>query len=190
MVKSTTFRARILVGGALMLAASGLAAAQAENAEIIHQKMSHLRPLVGSWQAAYEFYNKDGTTDTEPGSLTGTWALDGTYIEVQAEHHNPDNPSRHHAYITFITYDPAAQRYVCTFFYGRSSLRVTESGVFDDPSHELRTSALIPLEDGKRDENVRETYSFADPNSVRLLHYSRYADEPVERLQLVLKLSH
>jgi hypothetical protein len=37
-----------------------------------------------------------------------------------------------------------------------ATLRVTENGVFDEPSHELRAAALIPLEDRKRDENVRE----------------------------------
>ena len=50
-----------------------------------------------------------------------------------------------------VTYDPVTKKYVCTYFYGRSSLRVTEDGLFDEQTSELRTSALIPLEDGKRE---------------------------------------
>jgi hypothetical protein len=64
----------------------------------------------------------------------------------------------------------------------------TEDGVFDEQTKELRTSALIPLEDGKRDEHVRNIYKLADTDSLINFHYSQYSDEPSERLQLIIKL--
>jgi hypothetical protein len=120
--------------------------------------------------------------------LKVSWTLDDSYLQVRAEHHPRENPSRHHAYITFITYDPITRQYIGTFFYGRSALRVTESGQFDERTHALLTSALIPLEDGKRDEHVRSIYNLGGSHSLTVLHYSQYADEPNERLQLVIEL--
>jgi hypothetical protein len=67
-------------------------------------------------------------------------------------------------------------------------LRVTEDGVFDQQAKELQTSTLIPLEDGKRDEHVRSIYRLTGTNAFTLFHYSRYSDEPKERLDLVIKL--
>jgi uncharacterized protein DUF1579 len=186
--KRIAFCQRSFVGAALLLGAVSTAAAQAENANAIREHMDHLRPLVGSWSADYEFHEKDGTTLVEPGAVTVSWVLDDTYLQVQAEHHRREDPSRHHMYITYITYDPVTKKYVCTFFFGRSAIRVTEDGVFDEQTKELRTSALIPLEDGKRDEHVRNIYKLAGTDSPINFHYSQYSDEPSERLQLVIRL--
>jgi hypothetical protein len=186
--KPITWCGRLLVGIALLFGAVSSSLAQADDVETIRKHMDHLRPLVGSWSADYEFHDKDGTIDVEPGTFIVSWVLDDSYLQVQAEHHRRDNPRRHRAYTTFITYDPVTKKYVCTYFYGRSSLRVTEDGLFDEQTSELRTSALIPLEDGKRDERVRNIFSLSGTDSLTLLHYNKYSDEPGERLQLVIKL--
>jgi hypothetical protein len=186
--KQIAFCGRSFVGVALLLGAVSTAAAQAENANTIREHMDHLRPFVGSWSATYEFHEKDGTTLVEPGTWTVSWVLDETYLQVQAAYHRREDPSRHHAYINYITYDPVTKKYVLTFFYARSAIRVTEDGVFDEQTKELRTSALIPLEDGKRDEHVRNIYKLAGTDAPINFHYSQYSDEPSERLQLIIKL--
>lgn len=186
--KRMAFCGGSFVGVTLLLGAVGTAAAQAENANVIREHMDHLRPFVGSWVATYEFHEKDGTTVVEPGTWTVSWVLDDTYLQVQAAYHRRDDPTRHRAYINYITYDPVVKKYVLTFFYARSAIRVTEAGVFDEQTKELRTSALIPLEDGKRDERVRNIYKLAGTDSPINFHYSQYSDEPSERLQLVIKL--
>jgi len=177
-----------IVGVALLLGAISAAEAQADSVNLIREHMEHLRPFVGNWTADYEFHEKDGTTRINPGTWTVSRVLDDTYLQVQAAYHRREDPSRHHGYILYLTYDPVAKKYVCTFFFERDVLRVTEDGVFDEQTKELRTSALIPLEDGKRDEHVRNIYKLANPDTLVNLHYSQYNDEPTERLQLIITL--
>src|SRR5579864_3493640 len=169
-----------IVGIALLLGAVSTVPAQTDNVNVIREHMEHLRPFVGSWNADYEFHEKDGSIRINPGTWTVSRVLDDTYLQVQAAYHRREDPSRHHGYILYLTYDPVAKKYVCTFFFERDVLRVTEDGVFDEQTKELRTSALIPLEDGKRDEHVRNIYKLENPESVTNLHYSRYNDEPTE----------
>src|SRR5215831_5501231 len=130
-----------------LLCAPILALAQANDTKAIDEHMEQLRALVGTWDADYEFHKKDGTIDiVEPGRFKVSWVLDNTYLQIETEHHRPEDPSRHWTYFTFITYDPVTKKYVCTFFFGRWSQRVTEDGVFDEQTKELRTIGLVPLE--------------------------------------------
>ena len=175
-------------GVAFLLGAVRTAAAQENSANTIREHMDLLRPFVGSWSGEYEFHEKDGTTLIEPATWTVSWALDDTYLQVQAAYHRREDPSRHRAYINYITYDPVTKEYVLTFFYARSAMRVTEDGVFDEQTKELRTIGLVPLEDGKRDERVRNIYKLTGTDSIINFHYSQYIDEPSERLQLVIRL--
>jgi hypothetical protein len=177
-----------LVGVAVLLGAVSTAAAQGESVNVIREHMEQLRPWVGSWTAEYEFHEKDGTALIEPGTWTVAWMLDDTYLQVQAAYHRREDPGRHRGYINYITYDPVTKKYICTFFYERSAIRVTEDGLFDEQTKELRTSGLVPLEDGKRDEHVRNIYKLEGADSIINLHYSQYVDEPRERLQLVIRL--
>lgn len=174
---------------ALLLSTANFASAQANDTRAISGHMDHLRPLVGTWDADYEFHKKDGTIDiVEPGKFNVSWVLDNTYLQIETEHHRPEDPSRYWTYFTFITYDSVTMKYVCTFFYGRWSQRVTEDGVFDERTKELRTIGLVPLEDGKRDEHVRNIYRLTDTDAPTVIHYSRYSDETSERMDLVIKL--
>jgi hypothetical protein len=173
-----------LVGVVFLLGAVSTVAAQENNANTIREHMDLLRPFVGSWSGEYEFHEKDGTTLIEPATWTVSWVLDDTYLQVQAAYHHREDPSRHRAYINYITYDPVTKEYVLTFFYARSA----EDGVFDEQTKELRTFGVVPLEDGKRDERVRNIYKFTGTDSLINFHYSQYIDEPSERLQQVIKL--
>jgi hypothetical protein len=180
---------RYLIVVGLIFAGASAAAPQASDVKDIMEHMAHLRPLVGTWDADYEFHNRDGTVDiVEPGTFKVSWVLDNTYLEIQTEHHRPEDPSRYWTYFTFITYDPVTMKYVCTFFYGRWSQRVTEDGVFDERTKELRTIGLVSLEDGKRDEHVRNIYRLTGTDAPTVIHYSRYSDESSERMDLVIKL--
>jgi uncharacterized protein DUF1579 len=174
---------------ALLLSTPNFASPQTNGTKAIFEHMDHLCPLVGTWDADYEFHKKDGTMDiVEPGKFNVSWVLDNTYLQIETEHHRPEDPTRHWTYFTFITYDPATKKYLCTFFYGRWSQRVTEDGLFDERSKELRTIGLVPLEDGKRDEQVPNIYRLTGTDAPTVIHYSRYSDETSERMDLVIKL--
>lgn len=182
-------RSFVLPTLALLLSTTNLARAQAGDTKTIFEHMEHLRPLVGTWDADYEFHNKDGTIDiVEPGTVRVSWVLDNTYLQMQTEHHRPKDPSKYWKYFTFLTYDAVAKKYLCTFFYGRWSTRVTEEGVFDEQSKELRTTGVVPLEDGKRDEHVRNIYKLTSETAPSIIHYSRYEDEQTERMDVIIKL--
>jgi hypothetical protein len=47
---------------------------------------------------------------------------------------------------------------------------------------------LVPLEDGKRDEHVRDVYRLSGSDTLSVIHYSRYSDEPTERMDLAIRL--
>lgn len=173
----------------ILCASRSAGGASAGDAKAILEHMEHLQPLVGTWVADYEFHNPDGTIDiVEPGSVKVSWVMDNSYLQIQTEHHRPNDPSHHWTYFTFITYDPVSAKYVCTFFYGGWSTRVTEDGIFDSQSNELRTIGIVPLEDGKRDEHVRNIYRLTSTAPPSIIHYSRYTDETAERMDLVIKL--
>ena len=76
-----------------------------------------------------------------------------------------------------------------THFYNGSSLRVTATGEYDEATHQLRTKAFIPLEDGVRDENVRAIIDLSDRNRIVYTHFSRFNDESAERLDLAIVLT-
>jgi hypothetical protein len=177
----------ILLASLAAVAALPLRGDEAEYAKI-RGELRKLAPMVGSWDTVWSFYDKDGVT-RETGTTQVSYVLDETYLELVIDRHNPANPARHKKMITFITYNPRSQRYDVTYFYSRWALRVTETGDYDDEDQELRTRALIPLEDGKRDENVRTITSFRDPNRLVHNHYSRYADEETERRDLEIVMT-
>jgi hypothetical protein len=162
----------------------------AEDAEYakIRAGVSKLAPLLGSWNTVWSFFDKDGVTE-EVGTTEVSYVLDETYLQLVVERHNPRNPARRKRMITYITYNPRSSQYDTTYFYSRWAVRVTETGEYDDEDQEFHTSALIPLEDGKRDENVRTITSFRDPNRLVHTHYSRYNNEDSERrdLEIVMR---
>ena len=160
---------------------------EAEYAKI-RTALRQLAPLVGSWDTVWSFYDKDGVT-REVGTTRVSYVLDETYLELVVDRHNPANPTRNKKMITFITYNPLTSKYDSTYFYSRWALRVTETGEYDDEDQEFRTRAFIPLEDGKRDENVRTITSFKDPNRLVHNHYSRYSDEQTERRDLEIVMT-
>ncbi len=154
----------------------------------IHEGLSKLAPMVGKWRAVALFHDGDGVTEND-GTYEVAWALEDTYLEFHAEMHRKGDPSHHHGFIIFITYNPATRHYESTYFYTRWASRVTETGDYDAASQEFRTTAFIPLEDGVRDENVRTITRLKDPNKIVYTHYSRYSDQAAERMNVEITLT-
>src|SRR5262249_17227680 len=154
----------------------------------IRVELRKLASMVGTWKTVWNFYDKDGVTE-EVGTTQISYVLDETYLQLLVDRHNPKDPTRRRQMITYITYNPRSSQYDSTFFYSRWALRVTETGEYDEEDQEFRTRALIPLEDGRRDENVRTITSFRDPNRLVHNHYSRYADEKTERRDLEIVMT-
>jgi Protein of unknown function (DUF1579) len=154
----------------------------------IREGMSKLAPLVGKWSAVALFHDGDKITEND-GTWEINWALEDTYLEFRDAMHRKGDLNHHNGYITYVTYNPRTQQYDLTYFYTRSALRVTETGVYDEKTKQFRTQAFVPLEDGVRDENVRSIYDLIDPNKIVETHYSRYSNEPVERMQVQFTLT-
>jgi hypothetical protein len=171
---------------------SHLTPARAENPAAdyakIREGMSKLVPLVGKWSAVALFH--DGVKVTEnDGTWEIRWALEDTYLEYRVAMHRKGDPSHHNGFITYVTYNPRTQQYDVTYFFTRSAIRVTETGAYDEKTKQFRTQALIPLEDGIHDENVRSINDLSDPNKIVHTHYSRYSNEAVERMQVQFTLT-
>ena len=183
---------RKALNSVVALVCIGLAAPlSADEAEYIQirEGMKKLAPLVGQWRAAVTFHDEDGVT-REEGTYKVSSILDDTYLELEVERHRPDNPQRSHKMLTFITFNPQSKEYDTTFFYSQWAMRVTETGVFDDASHEFRTKAFIPLEDGVNDETVRTITSLKDPGRIVHRHYSRRSPkETCEHMDLEIVLT-
>lgn len=162
---------------------------RADDAQAIFSNMSYLKPLVGAWRAVAEFHEKDGSLTYDLGSYKISIVLDGTYLQWEVELHDKDDPSKHHSFLNFTTYNPVTNKYDSTYFYSHWALRVTEIGEYDDKSKEFRTTAYIPLEDGVHDENVRTITSLSDHNKIVYEHYSRYSNESAERMNVVIRLT-
>ena len=143
--------------------------------------MENLKPLIGTWNAVVRFHDKGRRAITEEaGTYKISSVLEGTYLEEQVEFHHKDDPSKHHSFFVFVTYNPVSGKYDSTYIYSRWALRVTESGEYDQKSREYRTTAFIPLEDGKRDENVR---------TITKLGENDHNDESAEHLDLDVTLA-
>jgi hypothetical protein len=162
---------------------------RADDAQAIFKNMENLKPLIGNWTAVVRFHDKDGTITEEAGTYKISLALEGTYLEEQVEYHRKDDPTKHHSFLVFITYNPVTKKYDSTYLYSRWALRVTESGEYDEKTKEYRTTAFIPNEDGSRDESVRTITKLAKPNEIEYSHYSRYSNETSELLNLVVTMT-
>lgn len=154
----------------------------------IRRGMSKLAPVVGKWRAVALFHDGAKISERE-GTYDVQWTLDNTYLEYRVELHRKDDPSHSNGFFIYITYNPATHQYDSTYFYTRWALRVTETGQYDDDTHQFRTKAFIPREDGVRDENVRTVTDLNDPKKIVYTHYSRYSDEPKERMNLEITLT-
>jgi hypothetical protein len=154
----------------------------------IHEGMSKLAPMVGKWRATAIFHDGDKLTEND-GTYNIEWALEDTYLECHVESHRKDNPSHHHSFVIYITYNPASQHYDVTYLYSRWARRVTETGDYDADKQEFKTQAFIPQEDGVRDENVHTVTALKDPDKIVYTHYSRYANESTERMDVVITLT-
>jgi hypothetical protein len=151
----------------------------------IHTAMRKLAPFVGRWRAVAiwpDNTENDGIWDIR-------WALENTYLEFRVAMHRRGNPSHHNGFVRFITYNPRTQQYDVTYLYTRWAGRVTETGVYDDATRQLRSKAFIPLEDGVHDENVRTIEDLSNPNKIVHTHYSQKSNEPKENLQVVFTLT-
>jgi hypothetical protein len=166
-----------------------LAQGRADDAQTILTNMSYLKPWVGTWKVVAEFHQKDGTLAYDFGTYKVDYTLEGTYLQLQVELHDKDDPRRRHSFLTFITYNPVTQKYDTTFFYSRWALRVMETGEYDAKSKEFRTAAFIPLEDGEHDENVRTITKLGDRNKIIHEHYSRHSNENAERMDVIFTLT-
>ena len=74
------------------------------------------KPWVGTWNAVAEFHQKDGTLAYDVGTYKVSYTLEDTYLQLEVELHDKADPSRHHSFFTFITYNPVTQKYDTTFF--------------------------------------------------------------------------
>jgi len=169
----------------LPIAAQG----RANDAQAILSNMNHLKSLVGTWSAVAEFHSKDGNIAYDLGIYHISFVLENTYLQWEVELHDKNDPSKHHSFLMFITYNPVTEKYDSTYFYSHSALRVTEAGEYDDNSKEYRTTTFIPLEDGVRDENVRTITRLNDGNKIVYEHYSRHSDERAERMDVMITLT-
>lgn len=151
----------------------------------IRAGMNKLSPLLGKWHADAVF--ADGRENV--GTYDVHWALDDTYLEMEVDFHRKTDPSQHHGFVIYVTYNPATRHYESTYFYTRWAMRVTETGEFDEVANEFRTTAFIPLEDGKRDEHVRTIMGLKDPRKIVYDHYSRYSDQAAERMDVRITLT-
>ena len=154
----------------------------------IHEGMSKLAPMVGKWRATALFHDGDKLTEND-GTYDIGWALEDTYLECHVELHRKDDPSHHHSFVIYITYNPASQHYDSTYLYSRWARRVTETGEYDAAKQEFKTQAYIPLEDGVRNENVHTVTHLQDPNKIVYTHYSRYDNETAERMNVEITLT-
>jgi hypothetical protein len=180
----------LLILGCIVISRLTPAPAQNPGADYakIREGMSKLTPLVGKWSAVALFHDGDKVTENE-GTWEIGWALEDTYLEYRVAMHRKGDPSHHNGFISYVTYNPRTQQYDVTYFYTRSAIRVTETGVYDEKTKQFRTQAFIPLEDGTRDENVRSINDLSDPNKIVNTHYSRYSNESVERMQVQFTLT-
>ena len=154
----------------------------------IEQALAKLEPMLGKWTTNWKFH-RDGKVIERVGTDSISLALDRTYLEWKIERHPKEDPSRSYTSLIFTTFDPHTHEYVMTHFYKGSSLRVTATGEYDEATHQLKTKAFIPLEDGVRDENVRAIIDLSDRDRILYTHYSRFNDESAERLDLEIVLT-
>lgn len=156
----------------------------------VRDAMNKLAPLVGKWDAAASFYDKDGLTQ-EDGTWSVAFVLDDRYLELQTERHIKGDPSRRQKITYYVTFSTQTNRYQTTIFFNRWDERVSEAGEFDAAKQEFRTRGFIPLEDGVNDETVNSVISLKDPNRIVYRHYTmRSPAETCQRMDLEIILTH
>lgn len=181
---------RTLLSLALIASVCGLSlpAGAVDNGQTIIDNMAKLGSMVGTWKGVATFHEKDGTTGYDLGDYNIHYVLEGTYLEQEVTLRDKDDPTRHHSFLVFITYNPETKKYDSTYFYSRWAIRVSESGEFDEATKEFRTTAFIPREDGTRDENVHTVTKLGKAGELIYQHYSRYSDEQAERMNMEVSL--
>ena len=172
----------------LVIVCADAAHAETPKVQSIFAHMVKLRPLIGSWTAAVDFHDRDGSVTAEEASYVIKPVLDGTYLEWDVTVYRKDNPGRRHSFMIMTTYNPDTAKYDQTYFYSRSATRVTEAGEFDDASKEFRTTAFVPREDGVHDESVRTITSFIGNGRIEHWHFSLYNNEKAELMNFHAKM--
>ena len=122
-------------------------AAPATAAEPIAEHLAKLTPLIGSWNATATVYPRGGQPVSTAVDHTIESALGGTYLRWEAVSKGTALPS----FVLMITYDSRAQAFRQTYFYAGTAFWLTETGQFDDATHEYRTTARIEGAAGGRD---------------------------------------
>jgi Protein of unknown function (DUF1579) len=150
--------------------------------------IAKLAPLIGKWHAIARFHD-NGSVHENVGTYTISYTLDNTYLRWEIELHSKDDPKRSQSFVIYTTFNPATKQYNQTYFYSNWAQRVTETGEFDDETKEYKTSALVPLEDGKHDESVRTITNLKDPDRITYVHFSRYNNENAERMNVDITLT-
>jgi hypothetical protein len=178
---------------ALLAYAAHLAPSRADDEterQKVREAMNKLAPLVGKWDAAVNFYDKDGLTQ-EDGTWSVSFVLDDRYLEIQSERHVKGDPTRRQKVTYYVTFSTKTNRYHTTYFFNRWSEQVTEAGEYDAATREFRTRGYIPLEDGINDETVNSVTSLKDPNRIVHRHYTmRSPAETCQRMDLEIILTH
>jgi Protein of unknown function (DUF1579) len=173
------------------MAAAIIAPVRADDRQYLQMRngMRKFAPLVGTWNAKWTFYDKDGSVTVLRGAYVISYVLDGAYLEWKGNHERKGRLPKTYAFIILTTFNPDSRQYEETYFYNNWPQRVVEIGIFDAKRREFRTHTLVPREDGIHDEHVRTILSIKGPNKMAYKHYSRYSNEVRERLNLVITLT-
>lgn len=156
----------------------------------IRVQMNKLSPLLGKRNVAATFHGMDGGVREQVATWSVSSVLDDTYLEFQTERHSKNTPERSARVVWYITFNPRTNQYEITYFSNKSTLRITETGQYDEATREFRTRGYIPLEDGVNDETVRAIFSLKDQNKIVYTHYSMRAPaETCQRVDLVMVCS-
>jgi len=141
--------------------------------------MRKLGGFVGVWNAKTIFHLRDGRTTTETGIYNVSWTLDSCYQQWNLELQN-DSTNRKRSMLILVTFNPDSSRYEVNYFYASSAMKVFEIGKVNS-DNEFLTTAFVPLEDGKHDENVRTITKLITADKIQYLHFSRFDYEKEER---------
>src|SRR3954452_12492734 len=113
-----------LLSAALEISSPARAQAAGDERKIL-DNMAKLKPMIGQWQAAIDYHNRDGSVELRGGDYDIRSVLEDTYLQVNANIHRLDDPSKHHGFITMTTYNPDTKKFDGTYFYTLWAIRVT-----------------------------------------------------------------
>jgi len=144
----------------------------------LRKNMKHLSPVVGNWDVNTTIIERSGRRTEEKGTYACTWALDSTYVQIDATLTSETGKSR--KFKCLITFSASIALYPVKYFYSGTAFTVDETGLYDPTTKTFSTKGTLNI--GGKTEGVRTLLDMSNRNEMKFMSWATFEGDGSEFL--------